>query len=121
MRSKEDVISIIRSYCLANDGDEATTDLLLAVGAEILGVSTEEMQKCSHGLTANRTFQTRKADMSRTASPSASPMVRRSWIARNVRPIGLPSMESPSYNARRSIAAIAARTALQTTRTQRMP
>ena len=45
MRSKEDVISIIRSYCLANDGDEATTDLLLAVGAEILGVSTEEMQK----------------------------------------------------------------------------
>ena len=45
MRSKEDVISIIRSYCLANDGDEATTDLLLAVGAEILGVSSEEMQK----------------------------------------------------------------------------
>ena len=45
MRSKEDVISIIRSYCLANDGDEATTDLLLAVGAEILGVSAEEMQK----------------------------------------------------------------------------
>lgn len=121
MRSKEDVISIIRSYCLANDGDEATTDLLLAVGAEILGVSAEEMQKCSHGLTSNRTFQTRKADMSRTASPSASPMVRRSWIARNVRPIGLPSMKSPSYNARRSIAAIVARTALQTTRTQRMP
>lgn len=45
MRSKEDVISIIRSYCLANDGDEATTDLLLAVGAEILSVSAEEMQK----------------------------------------------------------------------------
>ena len=45
MRSKEDVISIIRSYCLANAGDEATTDLLLAVGAEILGVSAEEMQK----------------------------------------------------------------------------
>lgn len=35
MRSKEDVINIIRSYCLANDGDEATTDLLLAIGAEI--------------------------------------------------------------------------------------
>ena len=45
MRSKEDVISIIRSYCLANDGDEATTDLLLAIGAEILGVSAEETQK----------------------------------------------------------------------------
>ena len=45
MRSKEDVINIIRSYCLANDGDEATTDLLLAIGAEILGVSAEETQK----------------------------------------------------------------------------
>ena len=45
MRSQEDVINIIRSYCLANDGDEATTDLLLAIGAEILGVSAEETQK----------------------------------------------------------------------------
>lgn len=119
MRSKEDVISIIRSYCLANDGDEATTDLLLAVGAEILGVSAEEMQKYSHGLTANRTFQTRKTDMSRTASQSVFLTGRLLWIVRSARLIGRLNTANPSNNARHFTVATAARTVLRTMRMRR--
>ena len=121
MRSKEDVINIIRSYCLANDGDEATTDLLLAVGAEILGVSTEEMQKMlawsdrepdvpdQEGGHEQDRFTKRLSDGQAVMDCQKC---EADWTAKH---------GSPSYNARRSIAAIAARTALQTTRTQRMP
>lgn len=121
MRSKEDVISIIRSYCLANDGDEATTDLLLAVGAEILGVSAEEMQKMLAWSDLEPDVPDQEGGHEQDRFTKRLSDGQAVMVARNVRPIGLPSMESPSYNARRSIAAIAARTALQTTRTQRMP
>lgn len=37
----EDVANVIQSFYLCNKGDEATTDLLLTVGAEILDISPE--------------------------------------------------------------------------------
>lgn len=39
----EDVKDTIRSYVEINQGDDATVDLILAVGAELLGVSTDTM------------------------------------------------------------------------------
>lgn len=35
--------NVIQSFYLCNKGDEATTDLLLTVGAELLDVSTDKM------------------------------------------------------------------------------
>lgn len=37
----EDVIEVIKSFLACNDGDEATEDLILAIGAELLDVSTD--------------------------------------------------------------------------------
>ena len=39
----EDVANVIQSFYLCNKGDEATTDLLLTVGAELLDVSPDKM------------------------------------------------------------------------------
>lgn len=39
----EDVANVIQSFYLFNKGDEATTDLLLAVGAELLDISPDKM------------------------------------------------------------------------------
>lgn len=38
----EDVANVIQSFYLCNKGDEATTDLLLAVGAELLDISPDK-------------------------------------------------------------------------------
>ena len=39
----EDVANVIQSFCACNKGDEATTDLLLTVGAELLDISPDKM------------------------------------------------------------------------------
>lgn len=39
----EDVANVIQSFYLCNKDDEATTDLLLAVGAELLDISPDKM------------------------------------------------------------------------------
>lgn len=39
----EDVANVIQSFYLCNKGDEATTDLLLSVGAEFLDISPDKM------------------------------------------------------------------------------
>ena len=39
----EDVANVIQSFYLCNKGDEATTDLLLTVGAELLDISSDKM------------------------------------------------------------------------------
>ena len=39
----EDVATVIQSFYLCNKGDEATTDLLLTVGAELLDISPDKM------------------------------------------------------------------------------
>lgn len=38
-----DVANVIQSFYLCNKGDEVTTDLLLTVGAEPLGISPDKM------------------------------------------------------------------------------
>lgn len=39
----EDVDNVIQSFMLVNEGDESTKALILAVGAEILGISVDAM------------------------------------------------------------------------------
>ena len=39
----EDVDNVIQSFVLANDGDEATESLVLAIGAELLDISSDTM------------------------------------------------------------------------------
>lgn len=39
----EDVDNVIQSFMLANNGDEATEALILAIGAELLDISTDTM------------------------------------------------------------------------------
>lgn len=39
----EDVDNVIQSFMLANDGDEATEALILAIGAELLDISADTM------------------------------------------------------------------------------
>lgn len=39
----EDIDNVIQSFILANDGDEATEHLILAIGAELLDISVDEM------------------------------------------------------------------------------
>ena len=38
-----DVISIIKSFFDANRGDESTENIILAIGAELLNISTDAM------------------------------------------------------------------------------
>ena len=37
----EDVLGVIKEFYLLNEADEATTAIILAIGAEILGVSSD--------------------------------------------------------------------------------
>lgn len=39
----EDVANVVQSFYLCNKGDEVTTSLLLAVGAELLDISPDKM------------------------------------------------------------------------------
>ena len=38
-----DVIDTIKRFMAMNEGDEATEDIILAIGSEILGVSTDAL------------------------------------------------------------------------------
>lgn len=40
----EDVANAIQSFVMVNKGDEATVALLLAIGAELLDITVEEME-----------------------------------------------------------------------------
>jgi len=37
------VIEVVKSFCMANDGDESTTDIIVSMGAALLDVSEDEM------------------------------------------------------------------------------
>ena len=39
--TSEDVLGVIKQFYLLNEADEATTDIILAIGAEILGISPD--------------------------------------------------------------------------------
>ncbi len=39
----EDVDNVIQSFILVNNGDEATENLILAIGAELLDISIDSM------------------------------------------------------------------------------
>ena len=39
----EDVDAVIQSFMMCNNGDEATECLILAIGAELLDISSDEM------------------------------------------------------------------------------
>ena len=39
----EDIDNVIQSFILANNGDEATENLILAIGAELLDISVDTM------------------------------------------------------------------------------
>ena len=39
----EDVDNVIQSFILVNNGDEATEDLILAIGAQLLDISIDTM------------------------------------------------------------------------------
>ena len=39
----EDIDNVIQSFLLVNKGDEATESLILAIGAELLDISDDEM------------------------------------------------------------------------------
>ena len=40
---QEDVDNVIQSFMMANKGDEATEALILAIGAELLDISSDAM------------------------------------------------------------------------------
>lgn len=39
----EDIDNVVQSFCAVNEGDESTIDLILAIGAELLDISSDEM------------------------------------------------------------------------------
>ena len=41
----EDVDNVIQSFILVNNGDEATEDLILSIGAELLDISVDAMME----------------------------------------------------------------------------
>ena len=41
----EDVDNVIQSFCMCNDGDEDTINLILAIGGELLDISPDEMHE----------------------------------------------------------------------------
>lgn len=44
----DDVIAVVQSFMAVNEGDEATCDILIAVGAELLDVSNDRMLELLH-------------------------------------------------------------------------
>lgn len=49
MISSEYVANVIQSFYLCNDGDEATTDLILAIGSELLDIPPDKMMELLMG------------------------------------------------------------------------
>lgn len=41
--TNEDVFAVMKTFCELNQGDEASKDLILSIGAELLGVSVDRM------------------------------------------------------------------------------
>ena len=41
--TNEDVFAVMKTFCELNRGDEATEDLILSIGAELLGISVDRM------------------------------------------------------------------------------
>lgn len=39
----EDVANVVQSFLMCNKGDEATEDLILSIGAELLDISQDSM------------------------------------------------------------------------------
>jgi hypothetical protein len=39
----DDIVGAVRDFYKVNDGDEATTDIILDLGSEILGCSVDEL------------------------------------------------------------------------------
>lgn len=39
----EDIANVVQSFCMANDGDEATQALIISIGAELLDISQDKM------------------------------------------------------------------------------
>ena len=37
------VIEVCKAFCMANEGDEATTEIILDMGAELLYISQDEL------------------------------------------------------------------------------
>lgn len=44
MLSPEDVTNAVQSFVMVNEGDEEIVALILAIGAELLDISVEEME-----------------------------------------------------------------------------
>ena len=45
----EDVVGVVKSFCASNKGDEATTALILSMGAELLGASVDTLLEKMEG------------------------------------------------------------------------
>ena len=43
--SQKDVCGVVRSFLNINEGDEATEDLIFAIGAELLDISSDKMRE----------------------------------------------------------------------------
>lgn len=42
---QEDVVNVIRHFFRINEGDESTSELILCMGAELLGISIDSMME----------------------------------------------------------------------------
>lgn len=42
---QEDVVNVIRHFFRINEGDESTSELILCIGAELLGISVDNMME----------------------------------------------------------------------------
>lgn len=47
--ASEDIIKVIKNFLSYNDGDEITEDLILAIGAEMLGISDDRLLEIIEG------------------------------------------------------------------------
>lgn len=41
--TNEDVFVVMKTFCDLNQGDESSKDLILSIGAELLGISVDRM------------------------------------------------------------------------------
>lgn len=44
----EDVVRVIESFVMVNDGDESTCNLIMAIGAELLDISVDTLNEMLH-------------------------------------------------------------------------
>lgn len=42
---QEDVVNVIQRFFRINEGDESTSELILCIGAELLGISVDNMME----------------------------------------------------------------------------